>query len=81
MKGYDIDFTVSYKINMKSERWQSSKSILLSHQDFRDKLKTERQWAKYYSYDWNSTTAHNSLADCLATLYCHKCMINKNSIV
>ena len=36
--------------------------------------------AEYYGYDWNSTTAHNSLADCLATLYCHKCMINKNSI-
>lgn len=46
MKGYDIDFAVSYKIYMKSERWQSSKSILLSHQDFRDELKTERQWAK-----------------------------------
>lgn len=31
---------------MKSERWQSSKSILLSYQDFRDELRTERQWAK-----------------------------------
>lgn len=31
---------------MKSERWQGSKSILLSRQDFRDELKTERQWAK-----------------------------------
>lgn len=31
---------------MKSERWQSSKSILLSFQDFKDELKTERQWAK-----------------------------------
>lgn len=31
---------------MKSERWQESKSILLSRQDFRDELKTERQWAK-----------------------------------
>lgn len=31
---------------MKSERWQESTSILLSRQDFRDELKTERQWAK-----------------------------------
>lgn len=31
---------------MKSERWQSSTSILLSFQDFKDELKTERQWAK-----------------------------------
>ena len=32
--------------NMKSERWQNSKSILLSYQDFKDELRTERQWAK-----------------------------------
>ena len=31
---------------MKSERWQSSKSILLSFQYFKVELKTERQWAK-----------------------------------
>ena len=32
--------------NVKSERWQNSKSILLSYQDFKDELRTERQWAK-----------------------------------
>ncbi len=26
--------------------------------------------AAYFGYDWSSTKAHNSLADCLATLYC-----------
>lgn len=31
---------------MKSERWNSSSSLLLSKQEFRDELKTERQWAK-----------------------------------
>lgn len=31
---------------MKSERWQSSKSMLLSFQYFKVELKTERQWAK-----------------------------------
>lgn len=30
---------------MKSERWNSSRSIFVAEQDFRDELKTERQWA------------------------------------
>lgn len=28
--------------------------------------------AEYYCYDWSSETAHDSLADCKATLYCYK---------
>lgn len=32
--------------------------------------------ANYYNYDWSKTTAHNSLADCLATNYCYKCMMS-----
>lgn len=28
--------------------------------------------AEYYCYDWGSETAHDSLADCKATLYCYK---------
>ncbi|MCI5667892.1 MAG: 3'-5' exonuclease [Oscillospiraceae bacterium] len=31
---------------MKSIRWSSSKSIFVSGQEFRDELKTKRQWAK-----------------------------------
>ena len=31
---------------MKSERWNSSVSLLLSKQEFRNELRTERQWAK-----------------------------------
>lgn len=27
--------------------------------------------AEYYGYDWNKATAHNSLGDCYATLYCY----------
>lgn len=30
--------------------------------------------AEYYGYDWSNTEAHNSLADCLATLYCYQQM-------
>lgn len=27
--------------------------------------------ADYYGYDWNNASAHNSLGDCYATLYCY----------
>lgn len=113
---------------MKSERWQGSKSILLSRQDFRDELKTERQWAKsgylplsedfgkklrpscfstgsvnslpryllpaetraassdevavYFQpereKEKEQMSAHNSLADCFATLYCFKCIFGRS---
>lgn len=37
--------------------------------------------AEYYGYDWSkrSETAHNSLADCFATLYCYN-KINENGV-
>lgn len=28
--------------------------------------------AEYYGYDWRKDSAHNSLSDCRATLYCYK---------
>ncbi len=36
--------------------------------------------AAYYHFDWNSITisAHNSLADCFATLYCFKCIFGRS---
>lgn len=30
--------------------------------------------ADYYNYDWGSDTAHDSLADCRATLFCYQKM-------
>lgn len=30
--------------------------------------------ANYYHYDWSTDNAHNSLADCRATLFCYKAM-------
>ena len=32
-------------------------------------------FTSYYGYDWKDTTAHDSLADCHATLYCYKKML------
>lgn len=31
--------------------------------------------ADYYGYDWGDDTAHDSLSDCRATLFCYKAMI------
>lgn len=34
--------------------------------------------ADYYGYDWHKETAHDSLADCQATLYCWNCFQQSN---
>ena len=37
--------------------------------------------ANYYNYNWGDDTAHDSLADCRATLYCYLQIIsNKENI-
>lgn len=33
--------------------------------------------ADYYGYDWKTDKAHDSLADCRATLFCYKAMCNE----
>lgn len=33
--------------------------------------------AEYYGYDWGNDTAHDSLADCRATLYCYQKMLKE----
>lgn len=40
------------------------------HGDF--KFKNLSTCADYFGYDWGEETAHNSLADCRATAFCHK---------
>lgn len=39
-----------------------------------NKCQTLTKCAEYYCYDWGSETAHDSLADCRATLYCYNQM-------
>lgn len=34
--------------------------------------------AEYYGYDWGSDTAHNALADCRATAFCYKKILETN---
>lgn len=35
--------------------------------------------ANYYNYDWGKNKAHNSLSDCLATLFCYNQIFGSNS--
>ena len=34
--------------------------------------------AEYYGYDWGPDTAHNALADCRATAFCYKKILETN---
>lgn len=38
------------------------------------KWQTLTTCTEYYNYDWSTDNAHNSLADCRATLFCYKAM-------
>ena len=36
--------------------------------------------AAYYGYDWGADTAHNSLADCRATLHCYRAILQNGGV-
>lgn len=44
------------------------------------KYKSLSVCADYYGYDWGDEAAHNSLADCRATLYCYNQMMNRKEV-
>ena len=82
--GYNTDFDLSFLSAVGIEN--SKATVIDVMQDFADiygewseyygcnKWQTLTKCAEYYGYDWGSETAHDSLADCRATLYCYKKM-------
>lgn len=42
------------------------------------KIQSLSTCAEYYGYDWGSDTAHNALADCRATAFCYKKILETN---
>lgn len=44
------------------------------------KYKSLSVCADCYGYDWGDEAAHNSLADCRATLYCYNQMMNRKEV-
>lgn len=69
----DYKTSVRTRINVKQDR------LLLTERQWSDKYGCNKwqkltKCAEYYGYDWENDTAHDSLADCRATLYCYKKM-------
>ena len=81
---FDLGFLREYGCNI-----HSSASVIDVMQDFAEiygewnEYFESYKWQKlvvcanYYGYDWNNTKAHNSLADCYATLYCYNKIYNE----
>lgn len=75
---FDLEFLAAFGIE------NSKATVIDVMQDFADiygewsdkygcnKWQKLTKCAEYYCYDWGSETAHDSLADCKATLYCYK---------
>ena len=75
---FDLEFLAAFGIE------NSKATVIDVMQDFADiygewsdkygcnKWQKLTKCAEYYSYDWEDDTAHDSLADCKATLYCYK---------
>lgn len=79
--GYNTDFDLSF---LSAVGIENSNAIIVDvmilfaeiygewseiHNDYKCQKLTK--CATYYGYDWENDTAHDSLADCRATLYCY----------
>lgn len=85
--GYNTNFDLSFLSAVGIEN--SNATVIDVMQDFADiygewsdkygcnKWQKLTKCAEYYGYDWGSETAHDSLADCRATLYCYNQMIRE----
>jgi len=82
--GYSTNFDLSFLSAVGIEN--SKATVIDVMQDFADiygewsdkygcnKGQKLTKCAEYYGYDWGTDIAHDSLADCRATLYCYKKM-------
>ncbi len=80
--GYNTDFDLNFLVNCGFELYEDVETVDVmrefapiygewneDRQDYKwQKLTT---CAAYYGYDWSNAAAHNSLGDCLATLFCY----------
>lgn len=83
--GYNIDFDMAFLISSGIYVHKKQVDVMLEFakiygqwSDYFNEYKWQKltTCAKYYGYDWNAygDTAHDSLADCRATLYCYQKM-------
>ncbi len=85
--GYNVDFDLSFLSAVGIEN--SKATVIDVMQDFADiygewseqygchKWQKLTKCAEYYGYDWGTDIAHDSLADCKATLYCYQKMLQE----
>lgn len=85
--GYSTNFDLSFLSAVGIEN--SKATVIDVMQDFADiygewsdkygcnKGQKLTKCAEYYGYDWENDTAHDSLADCRATLYCYQKMLKE----
>lgn len=80
--GYNTEFDLNFLVNCGFELYEDVETVDVmrefapiygewneDRQDYKwQKLTT---CAAYYGYDWSNAAAHNSLGDCLATLFCY----------
>lgn len=85
--GYNTNFDLSFLSAVGIEN--SKATVIDVMQDFADiygewsdkygcnKGQKLTKCAEYYGYDWGTDIAHDSLADCRATLYCYQKMLKE----
>lgn len=85
--GYNVDFDLGFLSNIGIRN--ENAAIVDVMEDFADiygewseqygchKWQKLTKCAEYYGYDWGTDIAHDSLADCKATLYCHQKMLQE----
>lgn len=84
---FDLEFLAAFGIE------NSKATVIDVMQDFADiygewsdkygcnKCQKLTKCAEYYGYDWGTDIAHDSLADCRATLYCYQKMLKEKNIL
>ena len=89
--GYSTNFDLSFLSAVGIEN--SKATVIDVMQDFADiygewsdkygcnKGQKLTKCAEYYGYDWGTDIAHDSLADCRATLYCYQKMLKEKNIL
>lgn len=85
--GYNVDFDLGFLSNIGIRN--ENAAIVDVMEDFADiygewseqygchKCQKLTKCAEYYGYDWGTDIAHDSLADCKATLYCYQKMLQE----
>lgn len=83
--GYNVDFDISFLLSAGFTVDQEEVDVMLEFAEIYGEWSAyfeDYKWqklttcARYYRYDWSAygDTAHDSLADCRATLYCYRKM-------